>query len=99
MVKFGDLKLKYRTYVTDVCLNGAVNAWDISLKPCTSNELRNFGNINDGPNISLWNWTDHLRSPTVHWHGREDLCSAASSPLMAESNASSKVHPCHLDDL
>ena len=70
MVKSCDLKLEYCTYVTDVRLNGSANAWDISLKPCTSTELRKFGHIHDGPNISLWNWTNHLSSPTVHWHGK-----------------------------
>ena len=70
MVKSGDLKLEYCTYVTDVCPNGTVNTRDISHKPCTSIALRNFGHINDGPNISLWNWTDHLSSLTVHWHGK-----------------------------
>ena len=63
MVKSCDLYLGYCAQLT-----GAVNAWDISLKPCTSTKLRNFGHINDGPNISLWNWTDHLSSTTIHWH-------------------------------
>ena len=66
MVKSCDLKLEYCTYVTDVRPNGAVNAWDISLKPCTGIELFNFGHFNDGSNISFWNWPDHLSSPTVH---------------------------------
>ena len=57
MVKSGDLKLEYCTHVTDVCPNGAVNAWDISLKQCTSIALLNFGHVDDGPNISLWNRT------------------------------------------
>ena len=70
MVKSCDLNLEYCAYVTDVRSNGAVNAWDISLKQCTSIALLNFGHINDGSNISFWHWTYHLSSPTVHWHGK-----------------------------
>ena len=68
MLKSGDHKFEYCTYVTDACPNGAVNAWDISLKQCTSMALLNFGHIVDGPNISLWNWTYYLSSTTLHWH-------------------------------